>query len=311
MRVALRPIAAFLLLAFGLAWLIALPLWLGDGLNSPLFLVVSIAMMTTPAVAAILVVMLIERPVSRAVALGLRPVGPVRRFLGFLALALAIPIVLIIAALLVGTALGVYHPDLTEFSGFRALLMAQLSAAGVNELPLPLGVLVVAQCAAVVAGAIVNTIPALGEELGWRGWLLPRLMPLGMVPAILISGVIWGAWHAPLILLGYNYPSAPGWLGVLMMMGMCTVVGGVFGWLRLRSGSVWPAALAHGSFNAAAGLSVVFAAARPAIDTTQATILGWTGWLVPLALVTVLIAKGQFRSRPALSGPTPPAIGAA
>ena len=130
---------------------------------------------------------------------------------------------------------------------------------------------------------------------GWRGWLLPKLMPLGAGPAVLISGVIWGLWHAPLILLGYNYPTAPGWLAVLSMCGMCIVVGGVFGWLRIRSGSVWPAALAHGAFNAAAGLSLLVVAAGDIVDPTQATILGWSGWIVPALLVVVLIATGRFR----------------
>ena len=192
-----------------------------------------------------------------------------------------------------GSLLGVYHADLVHFSGFQA----QLDALGAGELPMPIGVLVAIQCSAVILGALINTIPALGEEIGWRGWLLPKLLPLGPVPAILVSGVIWGAWHAPLVLLGYNYPTAPGWLGVLAMIGMCTLVGGVFGWLRLRSGSVWPAALAHGSFNAAAGLSFLFSSADFPIDTTQATILGWSGWIVPLGVVVVLVATGRFSAR--------------
>jgi hypothetical protein len=101
-----------------------------------------------------------------------------------------------------------------------------------------------------------------------------------------------------MVLLGYNYPDAPGWLGLTMMVGMCILVGAVFGWLRLRSNSVWPAALAHAAFNGAAGTIMIFSMAGEYIDTTQATPLGWTGWIVPLALVIVLVATGQFR-RPA------------
>ena len=130
-------------------------------------------------------------------------------------------------------------------------------------------------------------------------------MPLGVVPALLISGVIWGLWHAPLILLGYNYPGAPGWLGLTAMVGMCIVFGAIFGWLRLRSDSVWPAALAHAAFNGAAGSYLLFAMAGETIDTTQATVLGWSGWIVPLALVVVLIATRQFappRNDGAVSG---------
>jgi uncharacterized protein len=301
MTIPVRPIAVFLAIAFGLSWLIALPLWLGDGLASPLFPVIAVAIMATPAIAALVVVFVVERPARKGVALGLRPLGTARRFIGFLALAIAIPIALIALALVVGSLLGVYHADLVNFSGFSALIDAQLSAAGAStsSLTLPIAALVAVQCVAVIVGGFINLIPALGEELGWRGWLLPKLLPLGTVPALIISGVIWGAWHAPLILLGYNYPGVPGWLGVLMMCGMCILVGGVFGWLRIASGTVWPAALAHGTFNAAAGLSVVFSAADFPIDTTQATILGWSGWIIPAILVIVLIATGQFRRRDA------------
>ena len=289
-----RLMLVFLLIAFGLSWLLALPLWLGDGLADPLFGVVAVAMMFTPAVAAIVVVFVVERPQHKARALGLWPLKPAGRFIGYLALGLTVPVALILVALPIGALLGVYPADFVTFSAFQEMLDTQLAAAGVAELPIPIGILVGLQLINVLLGAFINLIPALGEELGWRGWLLPKLMPLGTVPALALSGVIWGLWHAPLILLGYNYPAAPGWLGLTMMIGMCIIVGAVFGWLRLRSESVWPAALAHGAFNAAAGFSLIFAAAGESIDTTQATILGWSGWIVPLLLVGVLIATKQF-----------------
>ena len=289
-----RLMFVFLLIAFGLSWLLALPLWLGDGLADPLFGVVAVAMMFTPAVAAIVVVFVVERPQHKARALGLWPLKPAGRFIGYLALGLIVPVALILVALPLGALLGVYPADFVTFSAFQQMLDTQLAVAGVAELPIPIGILVGLQLINVLFGAFINLIPALGEELGWRGWLLPKLMPLGTVPALVLSGVVWGLWHSPLILLGYNYPAAPGWLGLTMMIGMCIIVGAVFGWLRLRSESVWPAALAHGAFNAAAGFSLIFAAAGESIDTTQATILGWSGWIVPLLLVGVLIATKQF-----------------
>jgi uncharacterized protein len=304
MKIALRPIAVFLAIAIGLSWLIALPLWLGDGLESPLLPVIAVAMMATPAIAAIIVVFAVERPTRKGQALGLRPIGPAKRFIGFLTLAIAIPIALIAIALVVGAVLGLYQPDLTRFSGFQELIDAQVSASGAGPIPIPIGALLALQCVSIVLGGLINTIPALGEELGWRGWLLPRLMPLGTVPALLISGVIWGVWHAPLVLLGYNYPGVPGWLGVLTMCGMCVVIGAIFGWLRIASGSVWPAALAHGTFNAAAGMSLLFSTAGVTTDATQATILGWSGWIVPFIVVSVLIATGQFRRRDQPTEPT-------
>ncbi|WP_104087615.1 CPBP family intramembrane glutamic endopeptidase [Cryobacterium sp. N19] len=289
-----RSMLIFLVIAFGLSWLLALPLWLGDGLVEPMFGVIAVAMMFTPAIAAIVVVFVVERPQHKARMPGLWPLKPAGRFIGYLALGLIVPVALILVALPLGALLGVYPADFVTFSAFQQMLDTQLAAAGVTELPIPIGVLVGLQLITVFVGAFINLIPALGEELGWRGWVLPKLMPLGTVPALVLSGVIWGLWHSPLILLGYNYPAAPPWLGLTMMIGMCIIVGAVFGWLRLRSESVWPAALAHGAFNAAAGFSLIFAAAGESIDTTQATILGWSGWIVPLLLVTVLIATKQF-----------------
>ncbi|WP_444964187.1 lysostaphin resistance A-like protein [Nocardiopsis sp. M1B1] len=299
----LRSVGVFTALAFALAWLVALPLWFGDGLTSPWFPLVATAVMMTPAIAALVVVFLVERPRRKAWTLGLWPLRPFRRLLGYSALGIVVPIALVLSALPVGALLGVYPADFANLSAFRQALTEQAGAAGAAEIPIPVGALIAIQLAALPVAAFVNLIPALGEELGWRGWLLPRLMPLGTLPALLVSGVIWGLWHAPLILLGYNYPDAPGWLGLTAMVGMCVVVGAVFGWLRLRSGSVWPAALAHAAFNGAGGTYLLFAKAGEHVDTTQATILGWSGWIVPLVLVVVLIATGQFSSAKHPSAP--------
>jgi membrane protease YdiL (CAAX protease family) len=305
-RRSIRSIVIFVAIAFGLSWLVALPLWLGDGLATPLFPLIAIAIMATPAIAALIVVFFVERPEGRARALGLWPMRPVGRLIGYSLLGIFVPIALVLVALPVGALLGVYPADFVNFSAFDQLLTDQMEAAGAPALPIPVGALVAIQMATVPLAAFINLIPALGEELGWRGWLLPKLLPLGAVPAILISGVIWGLWHAPLILLGYNYPDAPGWLGLLAMVGMCTVFGAIFGWLRIRSESVWPAALAHAAFNGAAGSYLLFAMAGEHIDTTQATVLGWSGWLVPIVLVIILLATGQFRRPVATEKPAAP-----
>lgn len=117
-------------------------------------------------------------------------------------------------ALPVGALLGVHPADFTGFSAFRQMLDGQ---AGAAEIPMPVGTLVALQLALMPGAAFINLLPALGEELGWRGWLLPKPLPLGTLPALLVSGVIWGLWHAPIILLGYNYPDAPRWLGMTEM----------------------------------------------------------------------------------------------
>ncbi len=139
-----------------------------------------------------------------------------------------------------------------------------------------------------LARAKWNAIATLGEEIGWRGWLLPRLMPLGEVPALLISGVVWVLWHAPAILLGYNEGAIPGWLALVCMSVSCITFGSVLSWIRLRSGSVWAAALGHGAFNASAGFIYAYGVAGQTLDMTQATVLGWTGWIFPVFLSIAL-----------------------
>lgn len=300
----LRSISVFTVVSFALAWLVALPLWLGDGITSPWLLPVTITTMMTPALAALVMVFFVDKPPRKAWTLGLWPLKPAGRFLGYAALGIFVPIALVLAAIPVGVLLGLYPADFTNFSAFQQAHEEQTSAAGASETQIPIGALIALQLALLPLAAFINLIPALGEELGWRGWLLPKLMPLGTLAALLVSGVIWGLWHAPLILLGYNYPDAPGWLGLTAMVIMCILVGAVFGWLRLRSGSVWPAALAHAAFNGAGGSYLLFAMAGEHIDTTQATILGWSGWIVPLVFVAVLIASGQFN--PAKHPTAPP-----
>ncbi len=102
------------------------------------------------------------------------------------------------------------------------------------------------------AGTLLGTLFAFGHELAWRGWLLPRLAArLGAWRGALLSGAAWGAWHAPLVLLGgYAYPGHPA-LGLALWIAFCTLYGLLLAWLTFASGSLVPAALAHGVLIAA------------------------------------------------------------
>lgn len=101
-----------------------------------------------------------------------------------------------------------------------------------------------------VLGALDTCKYAAGEEIGWRGYMLTRLIDSGIRAPILISGLIWGLWHAPLILSG-QYASGPHPMlsSGLFLAGI--VAGGyVFAWLRLSSGSIWPCIWGHAVWNA-------------------------------------------------------------
>lgn len=96
----------------------------------------------------------------------------------------------------------------------------------------------------------VITLAALGEEIGWRGYLLPKLLPLGMVRAALLGGFLHGLWHLPLLLLTpFYHGDGNRFIVVPLFLLTLTAAGIFYSYLRLTSNSVWPAALAHGTFN--------------------------------------------------------------
>jgi len=102
---------------------------------------------------------------------------------------------------------------------------------------------------ALTAGEIVSAIFGAGEELGWRGYMLTRLVRARVPFPLVASGLVWGAWHLPLILSGH-YATGPNrllWAGLFLVAVTCAGV--LIGWLRLWSGSIWPAILAQGSWN--------------------------------------------------------------
>lgn len=92
-----------------------------------------------------------------------------------------------------------------------------------------------------------------GEEYGWRGYLYPKLEAVTNRPvAIIAGGILWGLWHAPLTVKGHNfgtdYPGFP-YVGILLMCGSCVVLGIFFHWLTQKTGSVYPASIAHSATN--------------------------------------------------------------
>lgn len=290
-------IVAFVVLALGLAWLAVLPLWLGEGLADPLAGALLPLMMFTPAI-AVVVVILVLRPIRKGARLrflGMWPLRPAKRVVWLSVLGLFGPVVIVVASVLVAALCGWVRLDLVGFSGFAETLAASVPPG--TPVPPP-AVVVLAQLVAVpFAAATVNAVLAFGEELGWRGFLVPALRPLGTWPALLLSGAVWGIWHAPVILLGYDFGRTD-LSGVLLMVGGCVAWGVLLGWLRLRSASVWPAVFAHGALNAAGGLIVLLYAAGTSFDLALAGPLGAAGWIVCAVVAGALLAAGQFRRQP-------------
>lgn len=101
-----------------------------------------------------------------------------------------------------------------------------------------------------LVGVITGMMTALGEEIGWRGFLVPRLLTfLGLEKTLLLTGLIWGLWHCPILISGVYMPGTPVWYKVPMFLIIIGGVGVMIGILTLRSKSVWPAAVMHAAHN--------------------------------------------------------------
>jgi len=126
-------------------------------------------------------------------------------------------------------------------SGLTAAFSAQLG----REIPLP-AILAILMTVGLLPGAVF----ALGEEIGWRGFLVPELTGVtSFTRTALISGAAWAVYHYPLILFEDYNSGAPKWYALLVFTWMIVAASFVFAWLRLRSGSVWTAVILHASHN--------------------------------------------------------------
>jgi hypothetical protein len=105
--------------------------------------------------------------------------------------------------------------------------------------------------ASALLGPFFNFLAALGEEIGWRGFLLPALLPMGRIKAHLTLGTIWGLWHLPLVLVGFNYPDHP-FAGILLMCLGTIAMGTFINEFALAWQSTLVAAFIHAAINAQA-----------------------------------------------------------
>ncbi|MCJ8324776.1 MAG: CPBP family intramembrane metalloprotease [Rhizobiales bacterium] len=215
---------------------------------------------------------------------------------------LLLPITVAFLALQIGS----YMPGVSitnDLSGLFARYADLLTEAEIAEVKtqmanLPLSPILLASIQAVVLGATINALATFGEELGWRGYLLHSFRKLNFWRASLYIGIIWGVWHAPLILLGHNYPANP-IIGVFMMVAFTTALSPIFNYLMIKTYSILAMSMLHGVLNASAGIAIFWLAGGTALTVGLAGVAGIIAlWLVILAIYIYdrLIAKQNIMS---------------
>jgi membrane protease YdiL (CAAX protease family) len=132
---------------------------------------------------------------------------------------------------------------------------------------------------AIPAGYTINAFFAFGEELGWRSYLLKALGNIHFLHVSLITGTVWGLWHFPLILAGHNYPQHPV-PGVAMMVVWCILLSPVITYITIKSKSVITAAVYHGTFNAVAGIGILYISGGNDLTNGVTGIAGFAALLV-------------------------------
>jgi membrane protease YdiL (CAAX protease family) len=265
-----KGIVLFLLIAFGIAWLNLLAVWLlgmGSAQDAeaaqpnPLLYVITAPLALAPAIAAIVVRKWVTREGfgDAGLRLHLRTGWPYYLY------AFLFPLIVVPIAVAAWVLLRSGQPD------WSALSLETL-------LPLPIM-------------ALAMTLLYFGEEFGWRGYLQLRLAPGRPLLAAIGTGLIWSAWHYPMLLLG-SVGVETG-LALLLHLTFSVLLSIFLGWLQVRSESVWPACLAHAVNNS------ILIGALTALMADLPAIIAWGAYgAAGTAILAVLvIAVGRFDAR--------------
>ncbi len=240
-----KGVVWYLIIAFGLAWSTwELTIRLGISVLSWQFTICAIPGSFAPAIAAVIVRKWITPEGFADAGLSLH----VRSWRYYL-FAWLLPLIVAFVVTAEAITLGLAQPD---FSLSRAVAdgaaghdVASLSGVGLAIIP------------QVLVFALVATPTLWGEEFGWRGYLQPRLVTKSPEIAALYTGVIWGVWHWPLTLRGYDFPDRP-IFGSFLLVALAILMSYIFEWLREKSKTIWAPSLAHASTNTIGGLALLW-----------------------------------------------------
>ena len=250
-----KKIGLFIGITFFLSWLMAILFFLlGGRWNTPVATIIGVAYMFVPMVSAIIVQKyLYKEPLKK-------PLGISFKLNRWFLVAWFLPPIIAFAAI----GISLLFPQVeysSEMAGllekFRGILPPETLEQMESQMAtFPVHPIWIALGQGLIAGITINAVAGFGEELGWRGFLQRELGYMGFWKSSTLIGIIWGIWHAPIILQGHNYPQHR-IEGVFMMIVFCLLLAPIISYVRLKAKSVIAAAILHGSLNGTAGLAIM------------------------------------------------------
>lgn len=304
-KVDTKRVLIFLCLAFGIAWLTGLIIYLKGGLTNPTQILPGIplvlALLALPYMWAPGLAHILTRLITREgwKDLGFRP--HFRMGWRYWLLGWVVPGLMTIGGAAVFFLLfpQYFDPNLETIQQHMPNSPALASVS-------PWTLFILETVGAMLISPILNSWATLGEEFGWRAYLLPKLLPLGWRKTMLLMAVIWGVWHWPVIFMGYEYgfkyPGFP-WVGALLFVWIVFGFSVFLSWIVLRGGSIWPSVIGHSAINGIAGLAAlaVKGGPNPLLGPLPVGIVGSSVYAIialilffsPLQKVTLPAAKNN------------------
>ena len=295
-----KRIVIYVALAYGLAWAlwfaVVYPMVNGGGLGTSMQLAIA-AGMFAPAIAAALTRLITKEGFKDA---WIKP-RAFKKTWRYYVLAWFGPLVLVLA----GAALYFLINPADFDPSMSYVIQAtreQAEAMGVemNIDDEAIRLTQIASLATLVIAPAINAVTCFGEEWGWRGYLLPHLLERFSLPVtLLVSGIIWGIWHAPITVLGHNYGlgyAGYPFTGIAAMCLFCIVLGVFMSYITLRTGSCLPAVFAHGMVNGSAAAGIIFSATggNPFVGPAPTGILGGAFFIVAAIFMAVALARNGW-----------------
>jgi membrane protease YdiL (CAAX protease family) len=191
-----------------------------------------------------------------------------------------------------GWPIAVGTPALIHGLGLALMLLAGLTAVAIPTTGGPAALVLLK----VATGLVAQTLFSLAEEVGWRGYMLPRMGGFRVLPAMLLVGLMHGVWHLPLMLTTEFYHSVgDARIVVPMFLITLTLAGVFFGFLRLWTKSIWPVALAHAATNTAWDLTGIVSVTRSAL--AEEYVGGESGLVMIVSLIVVTLVVMRLLPR--------------